>query len=120
MNDAVNIHEETLPVAAVLDLVVDLWRIRRRASRDASTPEPILVACDRAMETLGSIGFEINELVGEAYDQNMLVQVIHEEGGLENRVISECLSPAVYFRKRLIKRAEVVVKGEVCDENTDN
>ena len=100
------------------DLMVDLWRIQKRAQRDPATSEGVHIACERALERAHALGFTIEEMIGEAYHANMNLRVAHRDGGEQNLRISECLSPAVYFtpahstQKQLIRKAEVVLQGE--------
>ena len=101
--------------AKIGELIVDLWRIKRRAERDNA--ESTLLACERAIDRVHDMGFRFDELIGKPYDVNMRVRVVHQEGGATNQQIAECLSPAVYFQKSgadsedLIKTAEVVIRG---------
>lgn len=101
------------------DLMVDLWRIGKRAGRHGETPETVRVACEIALERALELGFDIRELQGD-YDQNMRVRVVHRDGGSVNQVISECLSPAVYFDNQLIRPAEVILKGDITDGESDS
>ncbi len=100
------------------DLMVDLWRIQKRAQRDPATSEGVHIACERALERAHALGFELQEMTGEPYHANMNLRVAHRDGGEQNLRISECLSPAVYFtpaqssQKQLIRKAEVVIQGE--------
>lgn len=102
----------TVDRAEMTDLVIDLWRIRRRAQRQNETPESVRVACEVAMDRLAGLGFEVRELVGELYDENMRVRVVDQEGGETNLRISECLTPAVYRDGLLVRQAEVIVAGD--------
>jgi hypothetical protein len=51
-------------------------------------------------------------LVGTAYDPSMRIRVVDQEGGSANLRITECLSPAVYRDDKLVRQAEVIVRGE--------
>jgi hypothetical protein len=105
-------------VQGVAELVVDVWRIGRRADRDGAS-EAVRIACETAVDRLASLGFRFDELLGEPYDENLRVRVVHKEGGERNVRISECLSPAVYFRNELIRPAEIVIQGEGEDGSAD-
>jgi hypothetical protein len=99
--------------ACLIDLLIDLWRIRRRAQRDAATPSSVRVACEVAMDRVAALGYRIEELVGQPYDPGMRVRVVEHEGGPANPRISECLCPAVYRGEdQLVRQAEVIVQGE--------
>lgn len=100
----------SIPVDMVASLVVDLWKISERAKSEPVT-DRVLAACERAEERLRRIGFEIQEMAGRPYDTNMRVHVVEHDGGVEPWTVSECLSPAIYYRGVLIREAEVVTKG---------
>lgn len=105
-----------LDAAAASALVIDLWRIQRRAEQEPATPERVRVACEIAADRARGLGFEVREMVGEPYHPSMRVQVIHREGGSRNLHVSDCLAPAVYYRGQLVQPAHVVVAGEGEDE----
>jgi aspartate oxidase len=107
-----------LQAADMADLATDLWRIGRRAKRDDAS-EAVLIAHERAIDRLIALGFEIKEMEGEPYYENLRVKVVHMEGGHLRRRISECLSPAIFFHGHLIKQAEVVIQGEEADGTAD-
>lgn len=99
--------------SCLVDLLIDLWRIRKRAQRDPATPEAVLVACEVAMDRVAALGYRIDELVGQPYDPGMRVRVVDHEGGPDHPRISECLCPAVYRgEEQLVRQAEVIVQGE--------
>ena len=100
-----------LEPSRLAELVVDVWRIQRRA-RDPSTPPPVRVACEIALERAEALGFQVRDMIGEPYHENLRVTVVHAEGGKSNPCISDCLSPAVYFGEDLIRRAEIVIRGD--------
>ena len=106
--------------SGLIDLVVDVWRIRNRAVRNKATPENVCLACDTALARLNKLGFRIEEHVGEAYHENSRMCVVDHSGGDENRRVVECLTPAVYYRDELIKPAEIVTEGEDTDGKADS
>lgn len=107
-----------VPAHAVANLAVDVWRIARRINKDASTPIPVRLACDRALETLTEIGIEFRDYVNQQYCGEMSVHVVGFQHGATTGMITECLSPAVYYRTdvggcaKLVRPAEVVVGRE--------
>jgi|GEM_PF-1747406 len=105
-------HQDSrsIPADMIASLVVDLWKISERAKSEP-VAERVLAACERAEERLRRIGFEIEEMAGRPYDTNMRVHVVEHDGGEEPWSISECLSPAIYYRGELIREAEVITKG---------
>jgi len=98
------------------EVVVDIWRIQKRALRDGC--ETVQLGCERTLEHLHDLGFRIDEMLGRTYSPQMRVRVVHQEGEGEPFVISECLIPAVYYQNdehtapELIRVAEVITKGE--------
>src|SRR5580658_2304459 len=107
----------TLEKSTLVDLIADVWRIHKRAKRDRA-PESVSLACERAMERIEMLGFEMAEMLGEPYHEGMRVRVTHREGDSASSRISECISPAIYYTDRqlgcraLVRSAEVVVTGD--------
>ncbi len=105
--------------ASVALLIVDVWRISKRAVRDGA-PESVRIACDRAIERVVALGFEIDEMLGKPYHENMRATVLHRNGDGQDPIISECISPAVYHsgngKRELIRPAEVIISGGIEDE----
>lgn len=95
------------------ELILALWRAERRGRRNEQTPEPVTMAIETAMDRARDLGFSFDEMVGTPYHENMRVRVIQHDAGEGEPRISECLTPAVYFRKTLIKPAEVIIEGAV-------
>lgn len=101
------------------ELLLDIWRIKRRAHRHSETHESVRVACELAMDRVRAMGFELRETVGERYDENMRVRVVDHEDADEDLHVSECLAPAVYYCSELVRPAEVVLRGRREDGATD-
>jgi hypothetical protein len=108
-----------LDAGTTAELVLDIWRIDRRAQRHSETPESVRVACELTMDRLRALGFELREPIGERYDENMRVRVVDSEDADEDLHVSECLAPAVYYRSELVRPAEVVLRGRREDGATD-
>jgi len=83
--------------------------------RDTSTPESVRLACESALERVVEMGFRVSDMIGEPYQENMLVHVLQADGVNTNRRISECVSPAIYYQGDLVRRAEVIIAGEDID-----
>jgi hypothetical protein len=106
-----DIDGRPVETSGLADLAVDVWRIRRRAVRDGAT-EAVRIACERAVERFTDLGLQMTEFaIGEPYDENLVVRVVHREEGGSNARIVECLSPAIYFHGKLVRPAEVVIEG---------
>jgi hypothetical protein len=101
-----------LEVSAALPIILELWCVSLRANRNEATPPSVLSAIETALERVSEAGFEFRDMIGEPYNENMRIRVVHQDGGDLNIRISECLSPAVYYNKALIKPAEVVLRGD--------
>lgn len=103
--------DESIEVAKLSDLIVELWRVDRR-SKQPPINEPVRLACERAIIRVSKLGFRYSSMEGERYAKGMKVFVIDHIGGENNQVISECVSPAIYFREKLVRPGEVITKGE--------
>lgn len=98
---------------ALARLALEVWRLQRRA-RGAEVPELLASGLERLGDRIRDLGLECRDLTGLPYDENMVVRVIEHCGPpAPRRRIAECLSPAVYFRERLLRAAEVTTKGWV-------
>lgn len=105
-----SVHD-SVPIAGVAELAVELWRVDSRARRDPSS-ERVLVACERAIDRLATLGFTLSDMKDRIYDENLKVRVIeHEEDDGDRRIV-ECITPAVFFQDRLVREAEVVTRGK--------
>lgn len=93
----------------VVGLVIDLWRMQKRAEKE-QIPERFTIALERSVERIYGLGFEIREHKDEFYDPHMNVVVVENLGGEPLRIL-ECLTPAVYYKGKLIERANVVIGG---------
>lgn len=110
-------NEGAVPVSAdkLAELAIAVWRLEKRTRRDA-TPEPVLIACETAMDRLHDLGVTLRDHVGDVCDDAMKVRVVEDvtPAGKADPAplprIVECLSPAVYHDDRLIRRAEVIVE----------
>jgi|ERR1019366_2046569 hypothetical protein len=105
-----SLPDDVIPSTKVAELAVDLWKITARAKKDSSGVR-VLAACERAEERLLSFGFELASPDGQAYDTNMCMRVVDHEEGDGPLIVAQCLSPAVYYRGKLIRAAEVVTRG---------
>ena len=105
-----------VPTDKLAELAVAVWRLEKRTRRDAATPEPVLIACETAMDRLRDLGVALREHIGDVCDDAMKVRVVDDitPAGKADPAplprIVECLSPAVYLHDRLVRRAEVVVE----------
>lgn len=102
------------PTAAeVAGLAVDLWKLGERAKSEGAS-ERLAAAYERAEDRLKRIGFEIDTMVGRPYDTNIKAKVVDHESGEGSLVIGQCISPAIFFRGKLVREAEIVTMG--CEE----
>ena len=100
----------TVPAESLGSVVVDLWKLGRRAEGDQSHPR-VLAACERAQDRLRALGFSTSDPTGQAYEPELRVHVLQYEPGDTEPRITECIAPAVYYRGEQIREAEVVVTG---------
>jgi hypothetical protein len=94
----------------IADLAVDIWKLGERAKTEGAS-DRMIAAYERAEGRLKRIGFELDSMVGKPYDTNLKARVIDHESGEGPVVIGQCISPAVFFRGRLVREAEIVTKG---------
>lgn len=102
---------DSVPVAGVAELAVDVWRAGTRARREPSA-ERVLIACERAIDRLATLGFTLSDMKDRIYDENLKVRVIEHEDDEGDRRIVECITPAVFYQDRLVREAEVVTRGK--------
>jgi hypothetical protein len=100
-----------LDAGGVAEMLFAVWRAKKRSDRE-ETPEAVRVALETVSEQIEALSFRYDEMVGQPYDENMRVRVAHHEGGPVNMRIIECLGPAIYHDDRLIRPADVVVRGD--------
>ena len=100
-----------IPASAVATLIVDLWKIGKRANSEGAS-DRVIAACDRAQDRLIRLGFTVEDLKGCLYNTNLRVNVLEHEGEQPATMIAECISPAVYFNGVLVRQAEVITKGD--------
>ncbi|MEM4408355.1 MAG: hypothetical protein QXI19_06395 [Candidatus Caldarchaeum sp.] len=106
-----------LKVSDVVGLVIDLWRMKKRAEKE-QIPERFALALERSLERVYGLGFEIRELENEMYDPHLNVVVVENLGGEPLRIL-ECLTPAVYYKGKLVERANVIIGGAIQDGKTN-
>lgn len=100
----------TPSIGEVAELAVDMWKIFERV-RAENAGSRVVVACERGEDRLRRLGFELDTMIGRAYDTNMRAQVVDHEPGDGALTIGRCISPAVFYRGVLIREAEVVTVG---------
>jgi len=111
--------ERPIALQECADLAIDAWRAVSRACADPQTPERVATAIMRISERMQDLGFMTKDLTGVPYAPDMRARIVEQVGiGPPFRVI-ECLAPAVYFRGKLVRPAEIVVKGEAKDDQAD-
>lgn len=99
------------PTAAeVAELAVDLWKLGERVKSEAAS-ERVATAYERSEDRLKRMGYELDPMVGRPYDTNIKARVVDHEGGEGPLVIGQCISPAVFFKGRLVREAEIVTMG---------
>lgn len=99
------------PTAAeVAELAVDLWKLGERVKTEAPS-ERVWTAYERSEDRLKRMGFEVDAMIGRPYDTNIKARVVDHEAGEGPLVIGHCISPAVFFKGRLVREAEIVTMG---------
>ncbi len=100
-------------VRDLITLVLDVWRLYQRAQHEG-VPEKVQLAIERTLERLRGLGFDWKTLEGQPYDPKAKIHVIDDRGpeDTEERIIVECLTPAIYYREVLIEPAKIVIGGK--------
>lgn len=93
--------------------VLDMWRLYQRAEHEG-VPEKVQLAIERTMERLKGMGFDWKTLEGQPYDPKAKVHVIEDRSpsDTEERVVLECITPAIYYKEVLIEPAKIVIGGK--------
>ena len=104
-------QQVTMTFAEISDVVIALWRAKRRADRFAETPQPVALAIQGAIERIETLGLTFRDMIGEPYDTNMRAHVVDtiEADGVPR--IADCVSPGIYYNGVLVRPAEIVVTG---------
>jgi hypothetical protein len=118
--DAVADHTEAAVTRQeIADLAIDVWRALWRICDEPQTPDRVRTAVVRVSERLEDMGIVTKDLTNTEYTSDMRARVVSQDASGPPFRIAECLAPAVYFRGRLVRPAEVVIKGVATDEQTD-
>lgn len=116
----------TIPVPLLAEMAIEVWRVsdRTRKLQDAAKREDpgIGFSIEKIHHILKEMGVEIKDPAGEAYHEGMGLDVLTFDctpGELPaNKIVQETVSPAVYFRGKLVKMAKVIV-GSAGGRNSD-
>lgn len=106
---------------AMLAMATNAWRIRAKLM-DTSTGEPkeelnkedvkkVNRYTETFYESLKSIGIEVKDRTGEAFDYGMPEKVITTEpqSGIVREIIIETIRPTIYWRNQIAQQGEVVI-----------
>lgn len=111
--------EPAVTLQEFADLAIDVWRALARICDEQQTPDRVQTAIVRVSERLEDMGLVTKDLTNTEHTPDMRVRVVSQDGSGPPFRIAECLAPAVYFRGRLVRPAEVVIKGVASDDQTD-
>jgi hypothetical protein len=95
----------------VAELVVDLWRLKKRMDTEGVS-ERLATSFERVEDRLSRLGLAWDSMEGMLYDTNLKVRVVdheHDQGAL---TIHQCITPAVFFKERLVRQGEIITKGD--------
>lgn len=118
-----------VPVVAssseLTSLATELWRIKKMISSRSNWSEAAaLNTIEKCEHALRGLGTEIEDPCGLQYHDGMTVSVLvfEECASLHRGVhrISETVSPAVYFRNKLIEPAKVIVSIGTGENHVQN
>ena len=99
--------------AASLELIFDFWRLTKIINKSGNANADISDAVERFGDTLKKQGIEVKDMTGSAFNEGLVVDVIHvdktNDENIKNAFISETIRPAIYLNGQLIQKSEVVV-----------
>ncbi|MFN7480366.1 MAG: hypothetical protein ACK5ZK_00175 [Armatimonadota bacterium] len=101
----------SLDPSDVAELVVDLWRLKKRMDTEGVS-ERLATSFERVEDRLSRLGLAWDSMEGMLYDTNLKVRVVdheHDQGAL---TIHQCITPAVFFKERLVRQGEIITKGD--------
>jgi hypothetical protein len=107
--------ERTEVTRAFVAIGTNAWKARARLSRiDASTSPDVARLgrhLDAIVESLESLGIEIKDHTGEAFDygQSLKVAASQPKEGILEEVVSETIRPTIYLKGHLLQQGEVVI-----------
>lgn len=114
------VHENVrvdLSVSFLAKLATDLWHLKLQTTKllgDMGREDPALAfTFDKLFADLKGIGWEIKDPSGEIYREGLSLDVrafdYDPDNPPKSRVVQETLRPAIYFKGRLVRMAQVIV-----------
>lgn len=112
-----NNHIKHFNVTYFVDLVLDIWRLRKRISKlgvknNNEKLKPIYHSLDSCERSLRSMGFETKDYTGDIYQTSMNVDVVSYESTDipgDDAKVKEIIEPAILFDNKLLHKAKVIV-----------
>jgi len=103
-------------VKGMADISTSIWKAKARMI-DGATGEVrdemkrVYRNIESALETLGSLGIELKDHTGTAFDYGLALKVVttQETPGISRETVIETLRPTIYWNKQIIQMGEVVV-----------
>lgn len=97
-------------------LAIEVWRLKRslKALPAGANTGPFGVSIDRLEDLLRTMGIEIHDPSGEAYDDGMTLSVsLYEKSkslrhGMKR--IAETISPTIYWKGQMLQPGKVIVE----------
>jgi hypothetical protein len=113
-------------IPLLVEIAIEAWRVADRTRKlqlAANREDPaIAFSIDKIHLILREMGIEIKDPTGETYHEGMGFDVLTFDYGPSkspaNRVVQETVSPAIYYKKKLIKMAKVII-GSGGGQNSD-
>jgi hypothetical protein len=104
----------------LLALAMNVWRIRARLTDLNREPreeigkddvKKINRYCDAMFQSLSSIGMEVKDRTGEAFDYGLPEKVLtaQPQTGLTREIIIETIRPTIYWNTQIAQPGEVVI-----------
>jgi hypothetical protein len=103
-------------VKGMADIATNIWKAKCKMI-DSGTGEVredmkrVFRHVDGALETLSTLGLELKDHTGDAFDYGMPLKVVttQESQGITRETIIETLRPTIYWQKQIIQHGEVVI-----------
>jgi hypothetical protein len=105
---------------ALIALAMSAWRIRVKLTDSNREPreeigkddvKKINRYCDAMFESLSSIGMDVKDRTGEAFDYGLPEKVVTAQPrpGLTREIIIETIRPTIYWNTQIAQPGEVVI-----------
>ena len=104
-------------VSSLVEIAIETWRVGDRLKKLqvlANKEDPAIgFSIEKIQHVLKEMGVEIKDPTGEPYHEGLVLDVLTFDYGSgespTNRVVQETVSPAIFYKGKLVKMAKVIV-----------